>query len=147
MSKQSKTVLCVWFEVCDQYAVTVSRSIFLFEATTWTSCKIVEQKLLTKGDETVLCSHKIMRKGWLTACLMQYGLSILEEQGGYCISSNNSHPSINRLPQRIAPFRQKYSKWSPPSENCPPLPLWPSSLSFMHTLPSQSRVWSSKTDQ
>ena len=29
----------------------------------------------------------------------------------------------------------------------PPPPLWSSSLSFIHSLPSQSRVWSSKTDQ
>ena len=77
-----------------------------------------------------------------TKCKMYFKYDLYK----YHISSNNSHPLINRLPWIIAALRQKYL-------NCLPqiiAPSQPSSLLlFLLSPPYQVEVgvWSSKTDQ
>ena len=47
-------------------------------------------------------------------------------------SSNNSRPSINRLPRIIAPLWRKYLKWSPPTS--------PVIFSFFYSLPVKLKI-------
>jgi len=68
----------------------------------------------------------------------------------YPISLNNSRPSINHLPQIIAPLWWKYY-WNNhlPWVSAPPPPptLSPSSFSFIPSLSRWRGIWSSKTYQ
>ena len=66
----------------------------------------------------------------------------------YLISSNNSLPSINRLPRIITPLWRKYLKNNRLPRIIAPLPLLsPSSLPFIPSLSGWSAMRFSKTDQ
>ena len=62
------------------------------------------------------------------------------------ISSNNSHPSIKSPPSNNCSPLMEIFKIIAPSPH-PPSPISPSSLFFIPSLSSWSRIWSSKTDQ